>query len=336
MLISRKRIYDILESEVAGDIPSKICDYAIIFLILGSVVTVILESMPGLSRSTLIGLYIFDYFAVIAFTVEYFLRVNVCVVEPKYQRPIIGRLKFMMSPMALIDLVAILPYLIPIFFSVDLAVIGGLRVLRLLRLFKLTRYSQSLRMLGYIVRSKKDYLAVVFCMELVLLVVVASVMHSMEHDVQPEHFGTIPDAMWWAVVTLTTVGYGDVVPMTPIGKMAGGFLAIMGVSLFAVPAGIMAAGFNEQMMMQRERKRKKTKVCCPHCGEKFVSNSLFYADGTNIETLATLTKMKQELDELVGLAEHSVHHQRQARLDALAKYDEMEGEGCIDELAGDR
>lgn len=324
-MLSRRRVYEILEVGKTGDLTSKVCDFTIIALIIGSVVSVILETIPTLSDGVLHALHVFDYIAISVFTIEYVFRVGACVEDPRYKRAIVGRVKYMLSPMALIDLIAILPYLVPLFVAVDLRVIRAIRLLRLFRLFKLARYSHSLRMIIYITKSKRDYLAVVLCLECVLLLVVASVMYFMEHEAQPAVFGTIPQSMWWAVVTLTTVGYGDVVPVTVVGKISAGFLSIMGISLFAVPAGIMAAGFNEQMLIQRERKRKKrSKVNCPHCGEQFESSSLFYADGTNVETLHMLQRMKHDIDQLVTVTEHTVHRNTDERLQALAEFDEAQ------------
>jgi voltage-gated potassium channel len=146
--------------------------------------------------------------------------------------------------------------------SLDLRFVRVLRLFRLLRLLKIGRYSESLRTLGGVLKSKKEDLAVSFFALLILLVLISSLLFLFEHDVQPENFPSIPSAMWWGVVTLTTVGYGDVYPVTYAGKILGAFAAVLGIGMFALPAGIVASGFAEAL-----QKRRKVKRFCPHCGE---------------------------------------------------------------------
>ena len=133
--------------------------------------------------------------------------------------------------------------------------------MRLLRLLKLGRYSESIRMIGTVVSNRKAELLVSIMMSIILLLISSGLMYYIENHVQPEVFSSVPAAMWWGVVTMTTVGYGDVYPVTPLGKILAAIIAILGISLFILPAGIIAAGYTEEL----HRKRTKQNVC-PHCG----------------------------------------------------------------------
>jgi len=194
------------------------------------------------------------------FTIEYLLRVWSCTEEKKYHSPFLGRLLFILTPLALIDLVAILPFYIPMMTNVDLRF---LRALRLFRIFKMTRYSSRFRIFMNVLRDKKEEIFISAMLVVLLLVISASLMYYVENKVQPEEFSSIPEAMWWAVVTLTTVGYGEVVPATPFGRVLAGLVAVLGISLFAIPAGIIASGFMEQF-----QKRCIKGHFCPHCGKE--------------------------------------------------------------------
>lgn len=145
-----------------------------------------------------------------------------------------------------------------------------LRLFRLLRVLKIGRYSQSVALMAHVVRRKRSDLTVTALLLFVMLVIAASLMYYAEHDAQPEAFGSIPAAMWWGVATFTTVGYGDVYPITPLGRILGSFIAILGIGIFALPAGILASGFSEE----RERMRTGNSAdVCPHCGRALDQDS---------------------------------------------------------------
>lgn len=166
-----------------------------------------------------------------------------------------------MTPMALIDLLAIIPFYLP-FFVPDLRFVRIIRLFRILRILKLGRYSKALQTFGNVLKRKKEDLAIALSTLLVLLVFAASLIYIVEHQAQPEVFSSIPAAMWWAVVTLTTVGYGDVYPVTIVGKLLGAGIAVLGIGLFALPVGILASGFAEEI------KGDDNNPTCPHCGKK--------------------------------------------------------------------
>lgn len=204
----------------------------------------------------------FDVFCVGVFTVEYVFRVWSCTVDERYSSPIRGRIRFMLSPYALIDLIAIFPFYLPIVLG-EQGAERMLRIFRLFRLLKIARYSNSLTLITNVFRRKSEELLITVLVMSIWLVFVSSLMYYIERSAQPEVFSSIPAAIWWGIVTLTTVGYGDVVPMTPVGRALGATIALLGIALFALPAGIIASGFTEELERQRQGAQY-----CPHCGEE--------------------------------------------------------------------
>jgi voltage-gated potassium channel len=257
----KERLYNILETATEGNSVSRVFDIFIIVLIALNVLAVILETVEGLYIRFEQVFNLFELFSIGVFTVEYVLRLWVCTVNEKYSSPVRGRLQFVSQPMALIDLLAILPFYLPVVFPLDPRFLRALRLFRLFRLFKMGRYSESLQTLGNVLKSKKEEMVVTFFVISLLLVFASSTIYYVEHDAQPEAFSSIPAAMWWGVATLTTVGYGDVYPITPIGKFLGAVIALLGIGMFALPAGILASGFAEELQ------KKGTKRICPHCGK---------------------------------------------------------------------
>lgn len=164
-----------------------------------------------------------------------------------------GRIRFALTPWLLVDLAAILPSLLP-FVGLDLRVLRLLRVFRLVRVLKLGRSTGAIEIIGAVLTRTQEELLITLGFVGVLILISASLMHAAEAEAQPEVFGSIPDAMWWAVVTLTTVGYGDAFPVTPVGRVIAGCIAILGIGLVGMPAGILGAGFMQEM---EGRKRKR-------------------------------------------------------------------------------
>ncbi len=207
---------------------------------------VLLESMAELAARYAEAFWWFEVFSVAVFTVEYGLRLWTCNEDPRrrYARPLVGRLRYMVTPMAIFDLLAILPFYLAAVLAVDLRF---LRVFRLLRILKLTRYSPAGETVAAVFYNERKALISVLILMLTLLTFASSLMFLVENESQPEAFASIPAAMWWGMVTLTTVGYGDVTPVTPLGKLLGGVIAIVGVGMFALPAGILASGFAQEI-----------------------------------------------------------------------------------------
>ena len=236
---------------------ARFVDIALIILITLNVLAVILESVPEIHQPLFSMFLAFEIFSVVIFTFEYFMRLWSVTENPwhdKYRRPFWGRLRYMFSPMALIDLLAILPFYLSVFISVDLRF---LRVMRLLRVLKLSRYSSATTMLFDVFREEAKVIGASLFVLLLLLVFASSCIYLAEHEVQPEDFGTIPRSMWWAIITMTTVGYGDVVPVTATGKMIGAFMGIIGIGMVALPAGILASGFNQALHARRKNLQRE-------------------------------------------------------------------------------
>ena len=257
------RVHDILVETDDGERIDKIVAVLLMILIMVNSLAVVLETVDDLNQKYAVLFYWIEIVSVTIFTVEYLLRLWVAPLSPKYSGRF-GRVRYALSLMAIIDLLAILPAFLPLILTVDLRIIRILRIFRLFRLFKMNRYVTSLNTLDDVVRSKKEELLVTVVMILMLLLLSSSMMYLFETEAQPDKFPDIPSTLWWGVVTLTTVGYGDVFPITPIGKVFGGCIAFLGIGMFALPTGILASGFAEEIKKRRDAER----VCppCPHCG----------------------------------------------------------------------
>lgn len=258
----KKRTFEILEIAAEDDSVSKAFDIFIITLISLNVLAVVLETVESLYTQFSQVFNTFELISVAVFTVEYVLRLWTCTENREYASPVTGRLKFMANPMSLIDLMAVLPFYLPVVMPLDPRFLRALRLFRLFRMFKMGRYSESLQTLGNVMKAKKEEFAVTFFVISLLLVFASSSVYFVEHDAQPEAFSSIPAAMWWGVAALTTVGYGDVYPITPVGKFLGAVIALLGIGMFALPAGILASGFAEELQ------KKGKKRVCPHCGKE--------------------------------------------------------------------
>jgi len=248
----RKRMAELLEQSRRIDKPSRIINVGLILLIAMNVIAIFLETVHSIFAQYEQAFWYFEVFSVAIFTIEYLARVwsSIDLEETSDSSPIRGRIRYMLSPLALVDLIAILPFYLSLYIPMDLRF---LRVLRLLRLFKLTRYSPALGALLDVVQKEADALLSAIVVLLMMLVISAGGIYFLEHELQPESFGSMPNSLWWAIVTLTTVGYGDVVPVTMIGKMFAGLIGLIGIGMIALPAAIMASGFAENI---RGRKQK--------------------------------------------------------------------------------
>ena len=263
----KKRIFEIIETGKKGDKLSIGFDIFIIGLIILSVTSIIIESFNGLSPSLRASLRIFEIVCVMIFTVEYLSRIWTANLKYRDKNYFISLLKYIRSPMAIIDLLAILPFYIPMFIAVDLRFLRILRLTRLLRIFKLDRYTKALSMVGGVIKNKKEELIVTMFMTFLLVLIASSLMYYIENDIQPDAFPNILSSFWWAVATLTTVGYGDVYPLTGWGRVLSGIIAILGIGLVALPTGIISSGFIEEISKKGNPTKDKTKYC-PHCGNK--------------------------------------------------------------------
>jgi voltage-gated potassium channel len=225
-------------------------DYALMLLITVNCIFSMLESVERLAVMHGKVFHDFDVISVGIFSVEYLLRLWTAVEVRRFSHPVWGRLRWMVTPLAIVDLLAVLPFYLGFFVQFDLR---ELRVLRLLRVFKLSRYSNAMSIMKAVLRQEARSLGTVMFVFLILLLFISSLMYLFEHPVQPQIFSDVPTALWWGVETMTTLGYGDMIPATSLGKLLGGVTALMGVGMIALPAGIMASGFTEQMRLRREQ-----------------------------------------------------------------------------------
>lgn len=250
----RRRVYELLEQALPDDFPSRVVDLVLMTLILLTAIAITLESMEGL-RLRFGGLFnSAEVFFVTFFSAEYALRLWSAADNPAHQdRRIRPRLSYMLSPMALIDLAAVLP-----FYLIAFGTIGGtnqlliLRSVRLLRVLKLTRYSTSFAILSGVIKDNVRALGAALFLLMVIMLIAASGIYVFERDAQPVDFGSIPAAMWWAFATLTTVGYGDVTPITVGGKVFGAGIAVVGIGMVALPTAILASAFSEQLRLRSQ------------------------------------------------------------------------------------
>lgn len=245
----RSNVFRILETAQEKDTASRIVDIALIILIATSVLAVVFESVPAFEMRYSSSLMLFEAFTVAAFSVEYLLRLWSSVeCEPaSRQQPVASRLRYAVSFHAIIDLLAILPFYLLLFGVFGTVDMRFLRAIRLLRVLKLTRYSAALNMLFTTFRENRKALTAAFLILLTVMLLAASGMYYFERESQPTDFGSIPAAMWWAFATLTTVGYGDVTPITPGGKVFGALITVVGIGMVALPTSILATGYSRQL-----------------------------------------------------------------------------------------
>ncbi|MRS13056.1 MAG: ion transporter [Actinobacteria bacterium] len=264
----RLRLWELLEVTFDSDTQSTVIDWydrSLATLIVLNVLAVILESVRSIGEPFATAFYAFEVFSVAVFTIEYVLRIWSCTADSRYSNPVLGRIRYALTPMVLIDLLSFAPfYLVALPF--DLRFLRVMRLFRLLRVLKLGRYSDSLSLVTRVLRRKRSDLVAAVVVLLVMLVLASSVMYYVEREAQPDVFSSIPAAMWWGVVTFTTVGYGDVYPVTPLGKVLGSLIALLGIGLFALPAGILASGFSEER--ERVQAAVEDDPVCPHCGQR--------------------------------------------------------------------
>lgn len=245
----RRMVYDVLQNDDHDTMLSRYVDYFLIFLIMTNVAAVIAESVDQWYYPYQSYFDGFENFSIVVFSIEYLLRFwSVAEAKPD-DTTWRQRFNWVRSPSALIDLIAIAPAFLNFFVTIDLRF---LRILRLFRILKLTRYFASLRILLVVISKERGSFQAVIFILIIMIVTASSGIYLVENHAQPEEFESIPKAMWWAVVTLTTVGYGDVIPVTMAGKILGAVITILGVGLAALPAGILATGLANELNQRRE------------------------------------------------------------------------------------
>lgn len=261
----KKRIYRIIQPYKKYDTVSKVFDWFIILLVIVDIITTIIDTMP-ISASVLRIINVIEVFTVMVFSVEYLLRIWTADFLYIKTKPHVARLKYAFTFFMLMDLFATAPFLLKFIFPINIYVLRAFRLLRVFRLFKIKNYIKTFSHVGDVLRKKASQLIISMVMMLTIMIVASILMYTAEYEAQPEVFSNALSGLWWAVITLTTVGYGDIYPVTVLGKVIGAFFSIVSIALIAVPTGIISAGFIESSQ-KRRTESKKTKHFCPFCGE---------------------------------------------------------------------
>ena len=248
----QKRLLEIIEPAGEGDTASRLFDVTILIIIVVNTLAVVLETVPALYAQYERVFHATETVILILFSIEYIARVWAAPASPAYRHPLWGRLRFVLTPIAMIDLVAVRPFYFPLFVPIEAGVLRTVRLLRLLRVLKGARYTQATNTIIAVVQLRKRELFIGFMIMLLMLLFSSTILYMIENQAQPEEFASIPHAAWWAVATLTTIGYGDVVPITPLGKVLGGIIALVGVGIFALPSAILASGFFQVLQERKE------------------------------------------------------------------------------------
>lgn len=268
----RSKIFEIIQPAKDGNLASKIFDVFISALVLLSVAAVFAGTFE-LSQGWIRLLRQFEIFVSVIFTIEYLARLFTAgLLFPNVSR---GKatMRYVFSGMAIVDLLAILPFYLPMIFPCNMMMLRMFRLLRLFRIFKLNRYFESLSALGYVLKSKsRDLIGSMFVVG-ILLVMASLAIYAAEHDAQPQVFKNAFSGLWWAVATLTTVGYGDIYPITVLGRVFGALIALLGIGMVAIPTGIISSGLVDYLNSQKkdealeEVKEESEFSFCPHCGK---------------------------------------------------------------------
>ena len=266
-MLTKERVFEIVSKADEGDRASRLFDGVIMSLIGLSIVSIILESFASVAQRYQLAFRVFEYISISVFTLEYILRIFTAdCLYPHERHP---KIKYITSFMAIIDLLAILPFFIP-FISLDLRflrMIRLLRLFRLLRVFKLGRYLEALKVIIKVIRASSSQLIISVALCFFVMLFSAIIMYTVENPVQPEQFPNVISSLWWAICTLTTVGYGDVYPVTAIGRLFASVIVLIGIGIIAIPTGIIAAGFSK-VINEKSQEKEEPKPYCPYCGHR--------------------------------------------------------------------
>ncbi len=259
------KLYKLLEKGSHGKRFNRAFDYLIMTLIILSVISIVLESIEEIHSRYYAVLKGFNLLSVIIFSIEYLLRLYVSDLTHPANSRFKSALKFIFSGYGIIDLFAILPFYLPMIIPMDLRFLRMLRLTRFLRVLKVNRYTNSLNLIWTVIKEKKSELAVTSFITFLIILLASFIMYYIEGEQQPDKFPNILSSFWWAIATLTTVGYSDVYPVTALGKLISGLIAVIGIGLVALPTGLISAGF----MSKIEHKGSTIDtITCPHCKKK--------------------------------------------------------------------
>ena len=252
----RQKVYALVNETPDSGKLHEIFEFIIVIWVLISVASVILESVDSINYYFHVEFIIIDTIAVAIFSTEFLMRIYSCTEDPKYQHWLAGRINFSRQFSSLIDIVAIAPFFLESLLD-HLFDLRFLRVFRLMRLFKLGRHSAATKSLFYVIQREWPVMKAAIFIMLMLVMLAACLGYLFEHEAQPDKFENIPQSIYWAVITLASVGYGDISPVTPAGRTITIILALLGIGIFAIPAAILASAFSDQLRIERETMKQE-------------------------------------------------------------------------------
>lgn len=264
----KAKIYNILEKE--GSRENLIFEFIIVTLIILNVISIGLDTIKDLKPGMTMALRIFEAFSIVVFSIEYLMRIYVSGLTHPAKTRMRSVMRFVFSFFGLVDLAAILPFYAPFIIRADMRFLRILRLIRFFRIFKLSRYNNTLQLIWDVIREKKSEFIMTFFISFLMLLVSAFIMYYVEGPYQPEKFKNIFSALWWAVGTLTPLGYGGFEPVSTTGKVISAIVAITGIGLIALPTGILSAGFTEKISRDKTARNSddpEKNLICPHCGK---------------------------------------------------------------------
>ncbi len=270
----KRRIFQIIQVGETKDFISRSFDFILIFFILLNVIIMIAETYA--IPQELLGMFnIIERVSVTFFTIEYLLRLWTSDLLYRRRRRLESLADFAFSPFGIIDLLAILPYYLPELFPSGMIALRALRAVRILRLFRINKYYDSLAVIALIVKKKRGQLMSSLFIIIVMMLASALTMYSVEHEAQPAVFDNACTSIWFVVSNISTIGFGDIYPITFLGRALSILITFLGIGLVAIPTGIISAGFVEQISIakraeehERKRKQAEEKHYCPYCGKK--------------------------------------------------------------------
>lgn len=266
-----QKIYNLIRSDHKDATIANSVDVGLMILVLFSVVVAFMNTF-SLSKNFTTTLGILEIIFVFLFTVEYIIRIWTAEFIYPNLSPFRSRLRYARTPMAIVDLLSILPFFLPLF-GISSGTLQAIKIVRLLRIFKINRYTNSLSIIARVLKNRASLLFSSIIVILVLIFIAAMLMYDIEHQAQPEVFDNALSAMWWAMATITTVGYGDIYPITTLGRIISALITFLGIGLAAIPTGIISAGFIEEAQKSKEIVVQKDHTYCPCCGKPLIEDN---------------------------------------------------------------
>jgi len=254
----KSRVHSILEKPPGDDRTAFFVQAMLAGVILLNTVLVVIYTVPEIDRDYRLQINILITACLLVFAAEYILRLWSCTGAPTLRERTIERLRYATGFFMMIDLISIIPLAFPFFFPKDFALLRTFRLLSIFKLGRYARHSESLSLLKRVILRKREIFTIMIFFLVFIILFSSTIMYLVEYDAQPEKFSSIPAAMWWAMMTVTTVGYGDIVPVTPLGMMLGSIITLAGVLLLALPSAILASGFIEEKQKESELSSDKS------------------------------------------------------------------------------